>query len=73
MTAAEVFKTLSTNAETSRHVTEEILEELHTAVEQGDILTEEVGSMKFSIMPRSAGLKDEDTKKLAYILPEYFS
>jgi len=73
VTAAEVFKTLKTNAETSREVTEAILEELHVAVETGDILTEEVGSMKFSIMPRTEESKAEDKAKLAYILPEYFS
>lgn len=71
VTAAEVFKTLSKNAETSRHVTATILDELHAAVEQ-DILTEEVGSMKYSIMPRPEKEKEEDVKKLAFILPEYF-
>ena len=34
---------------------------------------EEVGSMKFSIMPRSEKQKPEDRQKLAYVLPEYFS
>ena len=34
---------------------------------------EEVGSMKFSIMPRSEKHKQEDRQKPAYILPEYLS
>ncbi|KAG5633868.1 hypothetical protein DXG03_006551, partial [Asterophora parasitica] len=75
VTAAEVFKTLKTNAETSRLVAATLLEELHIAVStQGQgLLLEEVGSMKFSIMPRSDKQNPEDRKKLAYILPEYFA
>lgn len=73
VTAADVFKVLQTNADVSRKVAATILDDLHAAADDGDILTEEVGSMKFSIMPRSAGQKDEDRKKLSYILPEYFS
>ncbi|KAI0786551.1 Methylthioadenosine phosphorylase [Abortiporus biennis] len=73
VTAAEVFKTLTTNAETSRVVAATILDELHSAALEGDILTEEVGSMKYSIMPRSEKQKDEDREKLSYVLPEYFS
>lgn len=73
VTAAEVFKTLKSNAETSRHVATTILQELHEAALQGDILSEEVGSMRFAIMPRSGHQKKEDKEKLRYILPEYFS
>ncbi|EJD00739.1 Methylthioadenosine phosphorylase [Fomitiporia mediterranea MF3/22] len=73
VTAAEVFKTLKDNADTSRHVTELIIADLHDAAENGDILSEEAGSMKFSIMPRSEEQKDEDRKKLAFVLPAYFS
>jgi 5'-methylthioadenosine phosphorylase len=73
VTAAEVFKTLQSNASTSRHVAATILEDLHGATLEGDILAEEVGSMKFSIMPRSAGWTEEDVKTLSYVLPEYFS
>ena len=40
---------------------------------RGDILTEEAGSMQFSIMPRSGEQKEEDREKLRYILPAYFS
>jgi len=72
VTAAEVFKTLQTNADTSRSVAAKILEDLHDAATKGDILTEEVGSMKFSIMPRNEGQKEEDIRKLSYVLPEYF-
>lgn len=73
MTAAEVFKTLQTNAELSRKVAASILDELHEAAEEGDILTEEVGSMRFSIMPRSEKQKEEDREKLRYVLADYFS
>lgn len=73
VTAAEVFKTLQTNADTSRRVTELIVSDLHDAAENGDVLSEEAGSMKFSIMPRSGQQKDEDRKKLAFVLSEYFS
>jgi 5'-methylthioadenosine phosphorylase len=73
VTATEVFKTLKANADTSRHVAATILDELHAAALEGDILTEEVGSMKFSIMPRSEPAKPEDVKVLSYVLPEYFS
>lgn len=89
VTAAEVFKTLKANAETSRHVAATILHDLHLAIsgnsnacasdpnavvssEGKDLLLEEVGSMKFSIMPRSLPEKPEDLKKLAFVLPEYF-
>lgn len=73
VTAAEVFKTLKTNADTSRHVTSEVLEELHAVVETGGILTEEEGSMKYSIMRDPALVPEDGRKKLAYILPNYFS
>ena len=67
-----MFKTLQSNADISRHVAAKILEDLHDAANNGDILTEAVGSMKFSIMPRSEGQKEEDIRKLGYVLPEYF-
>lgn len=73
VTAAEVFKVLQKNAQLSRTVAATILDELHEAAEEGGILTEQVGSMKFSIMPRSEKQKDEDRHKLAYILPDYFN
>ncbi|KAF8548512.1 Methylthioadenosine phosphorylase [Imleria badia] len=71
VTASQVIQTLQANANTSRHVAAAILEDLHVAA-QGDLLNEEKGSMAFSIMPKGADQKEEDVKKLAYILPEYF-
>ncbi|TBU48772.1 Methylthioadenosine phosphorylase [Dichomitus squalens] len=73
VTATEVIKTLHANAKLSRHIAATVLEELHEAAAQGDILTEEVGAMQFSIMPRSEQQKPEDRQKLSYILPAYFS
>lgn len=79
VTAAEVFKTLKANADTSRLVAATVLEELQKIVsgqngtEASSLLLEEVGTMKFSIMPRSQKQNPEDRKKLAYILPEYFA
>jgi len=76
VTAADVFKTLKTNADTSRLVAESILGDLQAAItdpENGHIFLEEVGKMKFSIMPRSVQQKQEDRDKLTYVLPEYFS
>ena len=67
-----MFKTLSANAKLSRHVAATVLQELHEAALKGDILSEEVGSMKFSIMPRSEQQKEEDRQKLHYVLPTYF-
>lgn len=78
VTTAEVFKTLKGNADDARLVCEKVLEELHLAVSSAgegataEIVSEEAGSMKFSIMPRSEKWKEEDVKKLAFILPEYF-
>lgn len=76
VTAAEVFKTLKANADTSRLVAETILDDLQAAItdpENGHIFLEEAGKMKFSIMPQSGKQKQEDREKLAYILSEYFS
>ncbi|KAF8835047.1 Methylthioadenosine phosphorylase [Paxillus ammoniavirescens] len=73
VTASQVLQTLQANANCSRHVAASILEDLHLAAFQGDILSEEKGSMRFSIMPRSGDPKDEDVQKLAYILPQYFN
>ena len=72
VTSADVFKVLQTNASISRIVAATVLDDLHEAAEQGDILTQEVGSMKFSIMPRAVKQDEADLAKLRYILPEYF-
>jgi len=74
VTAAEVFKTLQSNADTSRHVAATILHELHSVIDGGgEVLLEQAGSMKYSIMPRHEKIKEEDRVKLAFILPEYFT
>ena len=76
VTASEVFKTLKANADTSRLVISAILEDLHeslTGQKEASVFLQEVGSMKLSIMPISGKLKEENRKKLAYVLPEYFS
>ena len=75
VTAVEVFKTLKANADTSRLFISAILEDLHESLtgQEASVFLQEVGSMKFSIMPRSGELKEEDKKKLGYVLPEYFS
>ena len=75
VTAAEVFKTLKANADTSRLVISTILDDLHASLtgQEASIFLQEVGSMNMSIMPRSGQLKEENRKKLAYVLPEYFS
>ena len=75
VTAAEVFKTLKGNANVARLVVETILDDLNTIIsgDDGATLLEEVGKMKFSIMPRGLeNEKEEDVEKLSFILPEYF-
>jgi len=75
VTVAEVFNTLRTNAETARIVAATILDDLHNAMtgDGSDIFLEEIGKMKYSIMPQSTMQKAEDRAIMAYILPEYFS
>ncbi|KAF9067198.1 nucleoside phosphorylase domain-containing protein [Rhodocollybia butyracea] len=74
VTSAEVFKTLTQNADTSRHVAATILDEIHEVFAGNEVdMLEEVGRMKLSIMPRSAQQNPDDRTKLAYLLPEYFS
>jgi len=75
VTAAEVFKTLKANADTSRLVAATVLDDLQAAITGNDaqVFLEELGGMKYSIMPRSEKQKQEDRDKLAYILPEYFT
>lgn len=73
VTTAEVIKVLKNNADTSRHVTAHILDELHAVIQAGDILSEEEGCMKFSIMGDPAQVPEKGKKRLAYILPQYFA
>ncbi|KAJ7574542.1 nucleoside phosphorylase domain-containing protein [Mycena floridula] len=72
VTAAEIFKTLKTNAETSRLVAAAVLGDLHDAIGTNSLVLDERGSMKFSIMPRAEKYKPDERQKLEYILPEYF-
>ncbi|KAJ6595814.1 nucleoside phosphorylase domain-containing protein [Mycena vulgaris] len=78
VTAADVFKTLQANASTSRFVAAYVLEELAQGLVDGpdlmSILTEEEGSMQFSMMRRSRAEQDDPAaaQRLAYILPNYF-
>jgi len=71
VTAHDVLQVLKQNAETSKHVAAYVLEELHHALED-NLLNEEVGGMRNSIMPRSDAQPEEDIHKLAFVLPEYF-
>ena len=66
---------LKANADTSRLVISTILEDLHASLtgQEANVILQEVVSMKMSIMPRLGKLKEEDRRKLAYVLPEYFS
>ncbi|KAF8064199.1 nucleoside phosphorylase domain-containing protein [Lyophyllum atratum] len=73
VTAADVFKTLRANAETSRFVAATVLEDLAQSVTNAkdgedllSILTEEDGSMQLSLMPRSQKQDPEERKQLAY-------
>ncbi|PBL01674.1 hypothetical protein ARMGADRAFT_1158377 [Armillaria gallica] len=60
-------------SDTSRLVAATVLDELHAAISASgeNFLLEQVGSMSFSIMPRSEKQDPEHRKKLAYVLPEY--
>ena len=69
VTAAEVFKTLKQNADTSRYVAAAVLEDL---VKETELLQTEAGSMQFSIMPRSGEQSAKDLATLSYVLPGYF-
>ncbi|KAJ7108495.1 Methylthioadenosine phosphorylase [Mycena epipterygia] len=79
VTAADVFKTLQTNASTSRLVAAFVLDELARGIAADPdklmpILTEEEGSMNFSMMRLSRAEQDDPkaAQQLAYILPNYF-
>jgi len=77
VTAADVFKTLEANAETSRYVAATVLEDLALGIANNDadlesILTEEEGNMQSSMMGHQAKLDPQEAAELAYILPRYF-
>ncbi|KAJ7056761.1 Methylthioadenosine phosphorylase [Mycena amicta] len=68
VTAAEVFKILKQNADTSRHVAAHVIESLLASADE-TILGEENGSMQFAFM----GPPDHHKNAaLAYVLPGYF-
>jgi 5'-methylthioadenosine phosphorylase len=71
VTVSEVFKTLQDNAATSRRVAAAIIEHVHDIVEKGTVLTNAIGSMRFSIVTPQERQSKEDRRKLSFILP-YF-
>jgi len=73
VTVAEVIKTLTTNAETSRTVTESVVEELQSAILKADVITGAKGSMQYSIFSRKEHWPEQDRKALSFVLPEYFA
>ncbi|TFK22787.1 S-methyl-5'-thioadenosine phosphorylase [Coprinopsis marcescibilis] len=89
VTAHDVVQTLHDNGSAAKLVLSSILDDLHLtlhkhhlhiqakgegeAVAVAEALLQEKGTMKFSIMPTSPQQNPEDFKKLAFILPEYFS
>ncbi|TEB19090.1 S-methyl-5'-thioadenosine phosphorylase [Coprinellus micaceus] len=76
VTAHDVFQVLHDNSATAKLVLSKILDDLQADLIADGVkesLLQEVGGMKFSIMPRSVKQKQEDRDKLAYILPAYFS
>jgi 5'-methylthioadenosine phosphorylase len=73
VTAFDVFKTLQQNAETSRFVIATVLEDFFKEAPLGEIQNEEKGCMKFALMRKPEDCEEEDRKKLAFILPEYFA
>ena len=89
VTAHDVVQTLHDNGSAAKLVLSSILDDLHVtlhkhhlhiqrkgegeAIAEAEALLQEKGAMKFSIMPASPQQNPEDFKKLAFILPEYFS
>jgi len=71
VTASDVFKTLTQNAETSRFVVANVLEDFFTDSSPEEFQEEEKGCMKLALMKQPDD--PEDKKKLAFILPEYFA
>jgi 5'-methylthioadenosine phosphorylase len=71
VTVEEVIKTLHTNAGNARAVAAGILQDVHNAVEKGE-LDEIKGCMQFACVTRRDVQPEEARKKLSYVLP-YFS
>jgi len=73
VTVGEVGKMLAINASTARQVTRSILEDLHEAVLNGNATSDATGSMQHAVVTQRNAQRDQDRKKLSYILPAYFS
>jgi 5'-methylthioadenosine phosphorylase len=73
VTVADVLKILQDNADTSRFAAATVLAKLVSDPDLHNLISEQTGSMKYSIMPRTDAQTEDDKKKLAYILPEYFA
>lgn len=75
VTAHDVVKTFKQNAETARRVIAIVLEDFFKEAPNGEgsFVDEEKGGMKFALMKKPEDVDEEDRKKLAVILPEYFS
>jgi hypothetical protein len=50
-----------------------VLEDFFKEVPLSEFENEEKGCMKFALMKKPEDVEDEDRKKLAAILPEYFA
>lgn len=72
VTVAEIVKTLTSNAETSRTVTEQVVEDLQAAIVKADVVRGAAGSMQYSLVSRKEHWPEQDRKQLAYILPACF-
>jgi 5'-methylthioadenosine phosphorylase len=68
---AEVMATLHANSEASKIITEAILAEAHDAVSSGKVLNSAKGAMEYSIVTKKSLWREEDRRKLSYVLP-YF-
>ncbi|TIA88891.1 hypothetical protein E3P81_03273 [Wallemia ichthyophaga] len=71
VTVAEVIKTLTTNAENSKFVAQNVLQHVHDAISANKIPSQN-GSMQFSIVTSKDKFTKESKEKLSYILPDYF-
>lgn len=71
VTVEEIMKTLKSNADISRKVAAALLEEVSNAIAKRDVLTQAIGAMKFAVSTHPHAQKEEDRKKLSYILPHF--
>jgi 5'-methylthioadenosine phosphorylase len=73
VTVSDVFKTLQQNAETSRYAIATVLEDFFKEAPMSEFADEVKGCMEFAVMKKPEDVEEEDKKKLAVILPEYFA